>query len=402
MSQRPRTLLVVFMVILMAAMAFIAGYMTNDFVAARLADVDSADIEILEGDLGVFWEAWDKIEENFIGDFPDQKAINYGAIRGSLQTLNDPYTVFLEPVVRSEERESLRGNYGGVGASLTRDEASGEVILEPIPGNPAANAGILSGDVLLAIDGVDVPSDETTDSIASRIRGEIGTTVVLAVRHPNESERVDVTIERSEILIPSVSWRLLRQDSTIGYIQLSRFSGESGNEVKNAILSLREQGAQRYVLDLRNNGGGLLDAAVLVSDNFLAEQVVYNQLTRNEDMRSESTFADTTLPNAPLVLLVNGGTASSAEIVAGALQDHQRAILIGERTFGKGSVQLVYDLSDESSVHVTWARWLTPNERQIDQNGLQPDIEMIPTQEGIDNGRDEPLDRAVLFLQTGQ
>lgn len=310
--------------------------------------------------------------------------------------------MFLEPVAREEERETLRGNFGGIGVYILRDEETGSFLLELIEGNPAEAAGILNEDELLAIDGVAVTADDTADTIADRIRGEIGTTVVLTVRHPGESDSVAIEVERGEILIPSVSSRLLRQDETIGYIQLTRFSGESGDEVHRAVVDLLDEGATQFVLDLRNNGGGLLDAAVLVSDNFLTSQVVYHQVTRQEGEVSESTSAETVLPDEPLVLLINGGTGSSAEIVAGALQDHGRAKLIGEKTFGKGSVQLVYDLEDSSSVHVTWARWFTPNRRQIDGNGLDPDIMSSISDESRANGRDDQLERAIQLLQTGE
>lgn len=398
MSNRLRTLLIVVVVVLMAATSFLAGYLTKEYVERPVPQR-----EVVEtGEFAIFAEAWEKVGEKFIGELPTDTQVEYGAIRGSLQQLNDPYTVFLEPVVREEERESLRGNFGGVGATLTRDEATGNIILEPIDGNPAQLAGVLSGDVLVAVDGVEVLTTETVGQIAERIKGEVGTEVVLSILREGSTEPTEITIERGEILIPSVSFRLLREDASIGYIQLTRFSGESGDEVKLALQTLLEIGAKQFILDLRHNGGGLLDAAVFVSDHFLSEEVVFIQLSRGEDDRPEKTFPDTVLPDAPLVVLINGGTASSAEIVAGALQDNGRATLIGERTFGKGSVQLVYDLSDGSSVHVTWARWLTPNGHEIDQNGLTPTIEIGVTQEAIDNGRDEQLERAVQFLQTGE
>lgn len=397
MSDLLRNILVAVLVVLMAVFAFFSGYLANDYVEERTRRT------VLEEDqFTVFWEAWDRIEENFLGELPDSRQVTYSAIRGSLETLNDPYTIFLEPVVRQEERESLRGNFGGIGASLTRTDA-GDILLEPTPGNPAEAAGIQSGDVLLAINGETISADLPVHAIAEQIKGEVGTTVTLTIMPVDSSEQRDIEIERAEILIPSVVARILRDDPTIGYVQLIRFTEQSGSEISDAVSSLREQGAQRYVLDLRNNGGGLLNAAVDVSDAFLANKVVYHQITRGEGETSAETNGNLALPeDAPLVVLVNGGTASSAEIVAGALRDHNRAMLVGEKTYGKGSVQLVYDLSDTSSVHVTWARWLTPNRNTIDQNGLFPDIGATPTQEGLDNGRDEQLERAVKFLQTGQ
>ena len=235
---------------------------------------------------------------------------------------------------------------------------------------------------------------------AARIRGEKGTIVVLTIRRGGQ-ETLDISIERGDILIPSVAYRLLT-DTTIGYIQLTRFSGESSKEVAQAIAALREQGAESLVFDLRHNGGGLLDAAVSISDLFLSDGLILRQVSRNDKEQTFSAHRDTAADAIPLVLLVDGGTASASEIVAGALQDNRRATLIGAPTFGKGSVQLIYDLSDGSSIHVTSARWYTPGGKQLDGQGLQPDIVVTITQEAIDRGQDEFLDRAVQFLQTGE
>jgi carboxyl-terminal processing protease len=274
------------------------------------------------------------------------------------------------------------------------------VILSPIPGNPAEAAGLLDGDVLMAIDGLEVTDEMTVDDVAGIIRGEVGTAVTLSVIHPGESDRTDITIVRDVILLPSVAYLILPDEPTIGYIRLSRFSGESAGEVEAAILDLQAQGAQRLILDLRQNGGGLLDAAVEVGDLFLDEGIVLYQISRSEEEKVFMSTDETVAADMPMVLLVDRGTASASEIVAGALQDRGRAVLIGATTFGKGSVQLVYDLSDGSSVHVTSARWYTPERHQIDQQGLEPDIVVVPTEEAIADGRDEALEAAVEFLQS--
>lgn len=394
MSNQMRNGLTVFMLVLLAVSAFVAGYLTRELTGVRSQ-------AYAQQEMPLFWEAWSHIQDTFIGELPSDSAMTYGAIRGSLGTLNDPYTVFIEPAVREVERENLQGRFGGIGAYIRLDEATGVVTLEPIPGNPAEAAGIRAGDVLLAVDGQPLAPGLTVPQIAELVKGETGTVVRLTLQRPGQAEPFDVEVVRGDILLPSVAYRLIEQDPTIGYINLTRFSGESGQEVAAALTDLLAQGAERFILDLRQNGGGLRDAAVAVADHFLeGGPVLYLESREGADRMYEAT-SETLVPDAPLVVLVDGGTASASEIVAGALHDRQRATLIGSKTFGKGSVQLVYDLSDGSSVHVTSARWLTPNRQQIDQLGLEPDIAVDVAQEAIDSGRDPALERAIEFLQTG-
>lgn len=389
-----RTLLTISMVLLMALAAFAAGYLTHAAIGALRPGAADADFALLQ-------EAWGHVQDSYFGELPASRETVYGAIRGALDTLNDPYTYFVEPAVRDAERDNLRGIAGGIGLSVVRNE-QGELILTPWPDNPAAKAGVLVGDILVAIDEEILGVDVAVPAIQARFDGEKGSTVVLTVLQPPDTAPRSISIVRDEILIPSVVFRRLETAPTIGYIQLNRFSEQSGREVRDAILTLRAQGATRLILDLRHNGGGLLQASVDVSANFLADAPVYVRVSRDAGEERQTTGADVVAPNEPLVILVDGGTASSSEIVAGALQDYGRAVLIGSPTYGKGSVQLIYDLSDGSSVHVTSSRWYTPQRRQIDQHGLQPDIEVVPSQEATADGRDEALERAVAYLETGQ
>ena len=393
MSIQNRSLITLLLLVFLIGSAFTAGYFVSELRSTR-------DIQVhAEEEFDIFWEAWNRVEGNFIGDLPVEQQRAYGAIRGSLDTLDDPYTVFIEPVVRDREREQLQGSFGGIGAYVSRPEDEGAVLLEPIPGNPAEKAGILSGDTLIAVDGTAITADLTVARIADLVKGEKGTAVVLTVIHPGETVEVEINVVRDDILIPSVAYRLLQQNENIGYVRLSRFSAESSQEVADALLDLSAQGATSYILDLRQNRGGLLDAAVEVADQFLDEGAILLQQSRDEGERVFKATNDTLIPDAALIVLIDKGTASAAEIVAGALRDRQRAQLVGnEPTFGKGSVQLVFDLSDGSSVHVTSARWLTPNGTQLDGQGLEPDITVEVTQEAIDNGRDEVLDRAIELL----
>lgn len=398
MSEKARNLLALLLLLILAASAFAAGYFANDLVAMQRGEVSVTAED--QNDFGLFWEAWDYINGSFIGDLPNNQDLVHAAIRGSMSLLNDPYTIFVEPVAREQERQSLQGTFGGIGATLSRPEEDGPVILEPIPGNPAQLAGIQSGDQLIAVDGEPITVEMTVADVAERVRGEKGTTVTLTIIHPDEEEAVDVEVERGDILIPSVSSRILPEDETIGYIQLTRFSGESSNEIETAVSQLQEDGAEKLILDLRGNGGGLLDAAVSVADHFLDEGTVLYQISKGENEQEYKSSSETLAPDLPLIVLIDGGTASASEILAGALQDRDRAQLVGSTpTFGKGSVQLVYDLSDGSSVHITSSRWFTPNRHQLDQQGLEPDVVVVVTQEDIDNGRDAVLNQAIQELQ---
>ncbi len=385
------------MLVILVAGAFAAGYLTRELANGRGG---SSLAHAEQDDMALFQEAWGLIENNFLGTLPDSRQVTYGAIRGSLATLDDPYTVFVEPAAREVERERLQGSFGGIGAYITRSEETGEVLLEPIPGNPAEAAGVLAGDVLLAVDGREITAELTVPEIVDLVKGEKGTSVTLTLRHPGETEPVDIAVVRADILLPSVAFRLLDEDPTIGYIGLSRFSGESGNEVGAALQALQSQGATRFILDLRQNGGGLRDAAVDVADHFLDSGPVLFVDSQQEGERVFNATDETLAPDQPLVVLIDGGTASASEIVAGALQDRERATLIGNGpTFGKGSVQYVFDLSDGSSVHVTSARWLTPNRQQLDGQGIAPDILVEVTQDDIDTGRDPVLERAAQYLR---
>jgi carboxyl-terminal processing protease len=389
-------LLVLALLIFMSTAAFVAGYFANDLIDRHA----NAAVTSEESDtFSLFWEAWGWVERSYFGELPSMQAVTYGAIRGALSAVDDPYTVFIEPEAREEERDTLRGNFGGIGAHVMRDD-DGNVILVPIPGNPAEAAGIVDGDVLLAVDGVAIAPAMTVEEIAQMIRGEKGTEVTLTVRHPDADETVDIEVERGDILIPSVAYRLLEDAPDVGYIQLTRFSGESSEEIEAAIRDLEAQGARSLVIDLRGNGGGLLDAAIDVADQFLGDGPIMFQQSKGEDEKVFEASPGAIAGTLPLVILVDHGTASSSEILAGALQDRGRATLIGARTFGKGSVQLVYDLSDGSSVHVTASRWLTPNRHQIDQQGLEPDVVVEMTQEAIDSGHDLMLEAAVDFLRS--
>jgi carboxyl-terminal processing protease len=241
----------------------------------------------------------------------------------------------------------------------------------------------------------------TVDDVVTLIRGDVGTIVRLTLRRQSRVESVVVEIERQEIPSPSVEWRMLEEADGVGYIRIMLFSDRTNTELMDALEDLQDQGMTDLVLDLRGNGGGLFDAAIDVSSRFLRDGVVVYQTEKDGHQQAYKVKGGATFAELPLVLLIDGGTASASEIVAGALQDHDRAVLVGQMTFGKGSVQQAFDLSDGSSVHITASKWLTPNRRQIDQQGLVPDFEVLITDEDRNLGRDTQLERALEVLSTG-
>jgi carboxyl-terminal processing protease len=351
-----------------------------------------------DASLSVFWEVWRVIEQYFYGTVPDETARTYGAVKGSLETLQDPYTYFIEPQQRDREQEELRGSFGGIGAWVDRT-ADGRVLLRPMTGRPAAQAGIQEGDELVAVDGIPVTPDTPFADVLAMVRGQSGQIVRLTVRRSGVDEPITYEVKREEIVTPSVAYE--KKTERVGYIQLSIFNERSSDELQDAVRDLRSQGADRYVIDLRNNGGGLLPAAIDVASQFLDDGVVMYE-SRSDGTenvyRAEGTGI---LTEEPVVFLVNSATASASEIVAGAIQDHERGILIGTETLGKASVQLIFDLSDGSSVHVTNAHWLTPSRREINGVGLTPDIAVELTDQDREEGRDPQLARAIEYLEEG-
>jgi carboxyl-terminal processing protease len=351
----------------------------------------------LQGQLGVFWEAWRVLEQDFFGDLPSAQERTYGAIREVLALLNDPYTIFVEPQPRELERDHMRGSFGGIGVDIWYD-AEGRMTLSPYPDSPASEAGILEGDILLALDGEQITAETRIDNVRAYLHGEQGTQVTLTLTRLNASGSTipsfDLTITRGEIKVPSVTWRALDQAPSVGYIQIQGFTDRTDEEVIDAISDLKQKGVTNLVLDLRDNYGGLISPAVDVASQFLRDGVVMTEEKHSTDEKTYPVRPGGIAPDIPMAVLINGNTASAAEIVAGALQDHERAPLIGERTFGKGSVQLIYDLSDGSSLHVTTAIWLTPNRNRIEGRGLTPNV--IATQDA--GPRDAQLDYAIEYL----
>jgi carboxyl-terminal processing protease len=371
--------------------SYAAGYGTHWWL-----NKDSPTTEEIEH-FTVFWEAWHILEKDFYSQLPTAQQMTYGAIRGVLATLNDPYTIFVEPKPRRLEKDDLRGSFGGIGAWVSKHE-DGAIVLKPMEDKPAQRAGILEGDVVIKVDDQEVTPDMSLEDVILLIRGPIGSVVRLTISRAGHPESLVFEITREKVETPTVTWRLLDESRGLGYISISLFTERTDKELETALKDLKTQGATHLIVDLRSNNGGLLETAIDVTSQFLSDGIVLYEQRRDQEEKSYPVRRGGKATDIPLVVLVNAGTASASEIVAGAIQDSDRGILIGESTFGKGSVQLVYDLSDQSSLHVTVAHWFTPKRHEITGNGLTPDIVVPLTEEDRAQGKDPQLERAIAYF----
>jgi len=352
--------------------------------------------EDVPSELDVFWEAWAFVEERFYGEVPSEQDRVYGAVRGMVNTFGDQNTAFIEPSRAAIFREDSTGSFEGIGASVRLDEMGRLYIAQPFADRPAAEAGLLQGDIVLEVDGVSILGMSLYEAI-SLIRGPADSTVVLTIFRDEVDEPFEVSIVRARIEIEVVESERLEGD--IGYVSLSEFSRGASVKLGDAIKELEAEGELKgLILDLRNNPGGLLDEAIFVGNQFIDEGMLTIERQKDGPDQVFEAQAGGVAIQVPLVVLVNGGSASASEIVAGAVQDHRRGQLVGEQTFGKGTVQIPHTLSDGSELRVTIAEWLTPDERQINHEGITPDIAVELTQEDYVEGRDPQLDRAIEYL----
>lgn len=368
---------------------------------ATAPETEATQTEAVQGnpqeiDFDIFYEAWRLVELEFDGDIPENDDVLYSAIEGSLETLDDEFTRFIRPEVAARIREDAGGSVEGIGAFVRENEEGQFEIVRPIPGQPAELAGLLPGDIITAVDGESV-AGVSFDEVILLVRGPRGTEVTLTVLREEEEEPLTFTITRVRFEIPTVEYEMLEED--IGYIHLQEFNQTATEKTLEALDDLLAQEAQAIIFDLRDNPGGFLNQSVAVADIFLPEGVVLYERNRNGLDQTFTADDGDAGEEILLVVLVNPGSASASEIVAGAIQDHGRAVLIGETTFGKGSVQQVHELSDGSEMRVTIARWYTPNDNSIDKGGVTPDIE-VPMD--FEAEEDIQLQRAIQYILEGE
>jgi len=368
-------------------------------ISIQNQSISTSNSEELDQLFAPFWETWNYVLDQYVDQPVDQTIMMRGAISGMLESLGDPHTSYMDPEMFRQQNTPLQGEYEGIGAWV---DVTGEyvIIISPMPGSPAEKQGLKPDDQVIAVDGEDMAGVEG-NLVLRKILGEAGTDVTLTIFRSSTNETFDVTITRQKITIPSVTGEML--ENNIAYVQLINFGDKTHQDLRNILKDLLRQKPVGIILDLRNNGGGYLNTAIDVASEFVKDSpIMYEEFGDGERITYKAK------PNGlateiPLVVLINEGTASASEITAGAIQDYDRGVLVGKTSYGKGSVQNWVTLqNDQGAIRVTIARWLTPDERQINEVGLTPDYEVEITEEDIQAERDTQLEKAIELLLNEQ
>jgi carboxyl-terminal processing protease len=348
-------------------------------------------------DFSLFWKVWDLVREKHIAkNTLDAQKMIYGAINGMLRATGDPYSYFFSPEESQSFNQDIQGSFEGIGAELgVKDNIL--TVVAPLEGSPAQKAGLMAGDKILKIDG-QMSSDMSIDEAVNMVRGKKGTSVKLIILRSGEQETREITITRDVIEIKSV--KLEFKDNDIAYIKLTKFGENTDREFNEAANQIIARNSKGIILDLRNDPGGLLDKAVNVASKMIPKsQVVVTEEDSGGNKDNLKTEGGDKLSGIPTVVLINEGSASASEILAGALHDDLGLTLIGKKSFGKGSVQELIKLSGNSSVKITVAKWLTPKGDYIMEKGISPDVEVDMTADDYANNRDPQLDKALEIIR---
>ncbi len=411
--------LLIYALIVVALVSFMAGFFIGESQGdveivssagyTEYGELQGKDEEIpqyLKGDVNfeTFWDVWNTIQNNYIDRPVGESKLFYGALNGMVASLDDPYSMFLEPKTASDFADELEGHFEGIGAEIgIRDDNL--TVVSPLSESPAEKAGLRAQDIILQIDGYDTEDIDLREAVR-RIRGKRGSVVTLKIYRSKNKEVQDIDITRDVIEIVSVETKSYNKndyellgDKQISFIKVTNFHADTSARFKQAVQNVLTNNPDGIILDLRSNPGGFLNSAIELSDYWLNQgQVVVQEEYAEGDPEIHKATSQALLDKYPTVVLVDGGSASGSEIVAGALKDHKLATLIGEKTFGKGSVQQLIEVNEGSAVKLTIARWLTPNGTTIDNEGIQPDIEVERTVEDYQAGKDPQLDRAIRFF----
>lgn len=346
-------------------------------------------------DFGLFWEVWSSLYDQFVDkDKLNEKKMFYGAIRGMVGALNDPYTVFMNPKIAKEFSDDLAGTFEGIGAEIgVKDDIL--TIIAPLPDMPAEKAGLKAGDKVYAIDG-ESTAGISIDEAVNKIRGPKGTEVALSISRNGIDGLKDIVIKRDKIIVKSIRRNL--RDDNIYMIRVTNFNNDTISLFSETVRKAIEANPEGIILDLRNNPGGYLEAAIEMASEWIEEGVVVIQQYGDERQDISLARGRARLKNFPTVVLINQGSASASEIVSGALQDYGLAEVVGKKTFGKGSVQVLNKFGDGSSVKITIAKWLTPEGRSINDEGIEPDYDIDITAEDYNENRDPQINKAIEIL----
>jgi carboxyl-terminal processing protease len=393
------------LVLSLAIFLFGSGYRIGEYkerekFSRRLNLTPSTTIETTNQpkiDFSLFWDVWDELEKKYIDKKKiEPKKMLYGAIKGMVASLNDPYTFFLTPDENQKTKDDLQGKFEGIGAQLGLKD-NRIVIIAPLKNSPAEKAGLLAGDFINKVDGQPT-SNMTLNEVVSKIRGKKGTKVRLTVERDKKEKEIGII--RDQIDVPSVE--LSFEKENIAHLKVNQFGDNTYDEWDKAVSEIVDKKAKGILVDLRDNPGGYLEGAVYLASEFLPKGtlIVRQESTTysNKDYRS---IRDGRLKNIPVVILINKGSASASEIFAGALRDHKRATLVGEKSFGKGSVQEALDLKESAGLHLTVAKWILPNGDWINGKGLDPEIKVVnEISEGntLTKENDRQLEKAIEIL----
>ncbi|MDP3985687.1 MAG: S41 family peptidase [bacterium] len=398
-------ILTVYIFVAIVGLSFFAGTQVG-FTRGKRAAVPPGEGQVLNADTSkpeylsrdvdfdLYWKVWNLLKDKYVERPVSDTQLFYGSLRGMVEALEDPYTVFLDPEMTDRFTQELAGKFEGIGAEIGMKDGA-LLIVAPLPGSPAERAGLLAGDRILAIDGTDV-AGMTIEEAVSRIRGPQDTQVTLSILRGEADAPKDIVITRDEIVVHSVRTKF--GEENIAVIDIFQFGDDTTAEFKQAVLEVVSKNPKGIIVDLRNNPGGFLDSAVDIAGEWVEKNqvVVVEKNDERHDFRSPGPAR---LAGIPTVVLVNGGSASGAEILAGALQDYTLATLVGTKTFGKGSVQDFQVFGDGSALKFTIAEWLTPLGRSINKLGIDPDEVVEFTEEDAAARRDPQMIRALEILQ---
>ncbi len=359
----------IILAVLAAAMIALASFMAGCFTFRDLAPGQSSGLDLFE-------QAWNTIFQDYVDPSSlDSENLSRGAIRGLMEALDDPYSTYLDPEMFQLFQNNLQGHFEGIGAQVTLNDDNLPTIVAPLPNSPAEKAGIMTGDVILAVNGVTTEGASLLETILI-IRGPADTPVTLTVLHEEATEPVDIEIIRAQINTSSVNWEM-RED--IAYIRILQFGERTDTELNDVLEAIDLESSTGIILDLRSNPGGLVPTVVDVASHFLEEGVVITLVDNQGNRVTESVQPGGVFTDLPMVVLVDQFSASGSEVLAGALRDYDRATIAGEKTFGKGSFNETISLKDGTHIYLTVGRWLTPNGHLIEGEGIEPDYFLTET-----------------------